>query len=219
MENIQQVIRPPWFSSGEWIDLGLGAAQELREREEWIRRGSPPEKAPPFRGSLTRYERLLRGLRWARGHGLALVAKGTSNAWERMARTTVRRNGARSLIAGSGHVISNLMNCPTSRRWFDHPGLWNYSNSGRPARPACITSEPYGYDREEVDEFARERGLLAIIHPKEKSIYYPGETYFIQVWAPGPLVDLLGYPVILDGSDERIDWSVVSGPAAIEVSA
>ena len=69
------------------------------------------------------------------------------------------------------------------RRWVDHWRLWI-----RDGRPACFTSEPYGLnerDRREIQELAEKYGLVVVIRPPEESLWYPGRTWFIQLWASG----------------------------------
>ena len=69
--------------------------------------------------------------------------------------------------------------------WADHVNLWT-----RDGKAVCLTSEPYGLDeqdRRDVQEMAEKYGLVVVIRPPEESLWDPGRTYFVQLWAPGTM--------------------------------
>ncbi len=85
------------------------------------------------------------------------------------ARLAGRRPGIRATVEFRG------------RRWVDHPRLWI-----REGQPVCITSEPYGLseqDRQDIRDLAEKFDLWVEIRPPEESLWYPGGTWFVQLWA------------------------------------
>lgn len=177
VEVVKEATRPEWAPAREW-------AESVRRAERDCARAVQTGKLDEWNlvAGLKSLEKELRYARWARDRELVLMDRGTSNAWERLLRcpTAWWGRGRRS----AWHYLHNSEH----RSWVDHDRFWNHVKSGRPAVPAVYTSEPYSYDRETVERFARERGLIPRFLEREASMYYPGGTYFISLWAPTGLL-------------------------------
>jgi hypothetical protein len=180
LERVKSATRPSWLRARDWGDLVSRAEGDIRRMKRTQRLDDRRLAA-----NLGTLEKELRYAAWAGARHLALVDRGTSNAWERALRCPREMCwGGRFNRLSAWDYLHNRVNWNARHRWVDHARFWNRARSGRPAAPACITTEPYGYDREQVERFARERGMTSVIRPPEESLYWPGGTHFIQLWAP-----------------------------------